>query len=50
MKGIAGIVYPDVFQKKNMIHPMLETMKHRSKNHEDVYEYKNIQLGVSGGI
>lgn len=49
MEGIAGIVYPDVFQMNNLIQPMLATMQHRSKDASDIYTFKQIQIGVCGG-
>jgi asparagine synthase (glutamine-hydrolysing) len=50
MKGIAGVVYPDVFQVKDMIQPMLATLRHRrQQDGNDVHIYKNIQIGVTGG-
>lgn len=48
MEGIAGIVYPDVFQMNDMIHPMLLMMKHRGKEPFDVHTHKNIQIGICG--
>ena len=49
MEAIAGIVYPDVFQMNDLIHPMLSTMKHRGKEPYDIHTYKNIQIGICGG-
>lgn len=50
MKGIAGVIYPDVFQMNDMVQPMLDTLKHRSSNEAtDVHIYKNIQIGICGG-
>lgn len=49
MEAIAGIVYPDVFQMNDLIHPMLSTMKHRGcKEPFDIHTYKNIQIGTCG--
>lgn len=48
MDGIAGIVYPDIFQMEDLIHPMLMTIQHRGKNGSDVATYKNIQVGIIG--
>lgn len=50
MKGIAGIVYPDVFQMNDRVPAMLSTLKHRGEEPViDLHVYKNIQLGVIGG-
>jgi asparagine synthase (glutamine-hydrolysing) len=47
MNGIAGIVYPDVFQFGDFIVPMLNTMNHRGGNGtHDTYTHKNIQIGI----
>lgn len=48
MQGIAGIIYPDLFQIQSLIHPMLATLIHRGKNESDIYTYKNIQIGIQG--
>lgn len=49
MQGLAGIVYPDVFQTEQLIHPMLDTIAYRGESGSDVYNFKNIQLGTCGG-
>ncbi|NGX42195.1 MAG: Asparagine synthetase [glutamine-hydrolyzing] 1 [Chlamydiae bacterium] len=49
MDGIAGIVYPDVFQMNNLVDPMLKTLKHRGKGEPEIYTYKNIQIGLCSG-
>lgn len=48
MCGIAGILYPDVFQVNNLVSPMLDTLEHRGKNPRDLYTYHNLQLGICG--
>lgn len=48
MSGIAGILYPDVFQVNNLVSPMLDTLAHRGKNPRDLYTYHNVQLGICG--
>lgn len=54
MSGIAGIIYPDLFHIHLFMDSMLETLAHRGPAHleevkRDVYTYKNIRLGISGG-
>lgn len=50
MEGIVGVVYPNVFQMKDMVQPMLDTLKHRCSNgRSDIHTYKNIQIGRCGG-
>ncbi len=48
-KGIAGAVYPDVFQVKPLIHPMLEALAYRNPKGSDLYSFKNVQIGMRGG-
>lgn len=48
MQGFAGIIYPDVFQTKQLIHPMLEALSYRGKGENEHYTYKNIQIGICG--
>ncbi|MCE5318257.1 MAG: asparagine synthetase B [Parachlamydia sp.] len=48
MQGFAGIIYPDVFQSKPLIHPMLEALSYRGKGEKEHYTYKNIQIGICG--
>lgn len=48
MQGFAGIIYPDVFQTKQLIHPMLEALSYRGKGEKEHYTYKNIQIGICG--
>ncbi len=48
MSGIAGMLYPDVFQINHLVSPMLETLDHRGKGIRDVYTYRNVQLGCCG--
>lgn len=48
MEGIAGIVYPDVFQMNERLNPMLRILKHRGKDVIDTYTYKNIEVGICG--
>jgi asparagine synthase (glutamine-hydrolysing) len=50
MEGLAGIVYPDVFQVSHLIHPMLDTLGHRGKAEREIYTYKNMQIGVCGNL
>lgn len=49
MQGLAGIVYPDVFQTEQLILPMLDVIAYRGKSGTDTYNFKNIQLGTCGG-
>lgn len=48
MEGIAGIVYPDVFQINYLLNPMLNIMQHRGGAAQDSNLHKNIQIGVNG--
>jgi asparagine synthase (glutamine-hydrolysing) len=48
MCGIAGIVYPDVFQLTNLIIPMLDTLRHQKSVVRDSHTYKYFQLGSCG--
>src|SRR6188472_3462320 len=49
MSGIAGIIYPDVFQGSYLITPMLDVMAHRGTHQErDVATTNHLQLGVIG--
>ena len=48
MGGIAGIIYPDVFQMNPLLDRMLDSLKHRNSNIKDTIVYKNIHLGVCG--
>ncbi len=49
MEGIAGIVYPDVFQTEQLIQPMLDTMSHRGGINNETFTFKNFQIGITGG-
>ncbi len=46
MGGIAGIIYPDVFQMNDIIRPMIAIMKHKDRENLDVFSHKNIQIGT----
>ncbi len=48
MDGIAGIVFPDVFQATDLITPMLNTMAHRGHSIQDRCAIKSVQLGSCG--
>ncbi|MFA6915220.1 MAG: asparagine synthase-related protein [Parachlamydiales bacterium] len=48
MSGIAGVLYPDVFQVNNLVSPMLDTLGHRGKSPRDLYTFRNVQLGICG--
>lgn len=48
MDGVAGIVYPDIFQVNKLIVNMLDTLCHRGGEQADTHTYKNIQIGSSG--
>ncbi|ADI38296.1 putative asparagine synthase [Waddlia chondrophila 2032/99] len=48
MSGIAGIVYPDLFQMNDLIKPMVKTLKHRCLEEPAIHTYKNIQIGGCG--
>ncbi|MEC7840124.1 MAG: asparagine synthase (glutamine-hydrolyzing) [Chlamydiota bacterium] len=47
MKGIAGIVYPDVYQVDHLIFPMLDVIQDNPNTQRDVHSFNNIQIGVS---
>jgi asparagine synthase (glutamine-hydrolysing) len=49
MSGIAGIIYTEKFQVRNLLSPMLDTMAHRGKNERQELTYKNFQVGICGG-
>lgn len=49
MSGIAGIIYPDIFQMNDLIEPMLDSIRHRGKSGEQSHTFKNIQIGICGG-
>lgn len=46
MKGIAGIVYPDVFQVDHLIFPMLDVLQSGNDTDRDIHTYNNIQIGT----
>ncbi|CCB86221.1 putative uncharacterized protein [Parachlamydia acanthamoebae UV-7] len=48
MEGIAGIVYPDIFQMNNLSIPLLNALKMRGGNVSDSYTFRNIELGCVG--
>lgn len=48
MEGIAGVVYPDVFQISHLILPMLNSLEHRGGLVQDSHTYKNMQIGICG--
>lgn len=48
MEGIAGVVYPNVFQINNLINPLLNTLKYRGGPTGDSYSYRNIEIGCVG--
>ncbi len=55
MTGIAGVIYPDVFHIHKFMDPILDSMSHRSpgmlgKGLRDVYSFKNVSIGISGGV
>lgn len=49
MEGIAGVIYPDVYQVNHHLEAMLDTMRHRGQDIRDTYSFKNIQIGLCGG-
>lgn len=49
MEGIAGVVYPDIFQMGELIRPMFDSMEHRCGGSYEVHSFKNIQFGTCGG-
>ena len=49
MEGLAGIVFPDVFQIDRQLNPMLEIMKQSEGDETDTFFYKNFHLGITGG-
>ena len=48
MDGIAGIVYPDVFQMNDLILPMIDALKYRCNQDPIVHTHKNIQISACG--
>lgn len=48
MSGIAGIIYPDVFQLNHLLEPMLKALSHRGSGVRDTLIYKNVHLGSCG--
>lgn len=50
MNGIAGIVYPDLFQMNDLIQPMLQSLNHRCSEVPVVHTHKNIQIGGCGSL
>lgn len=48
MGGIAGIVYPDVFQVSQQLLPMLDTLAFRGPSIKDEHSFRHIQVGVCG--
>ncbi|MFT4553080.1 MAG: asparagine synthase (glutamine-hydrolyzing) [Chlamydiales bacterium] len=49
MPGIAGIIYPSIFQIDNLVDVMLNTLEHRGSSVKDTYRHKNLELGICGG-
>lgn len=49
MPGIAGIVYPSIFQIDNLVDVMLNTLEHRGSSVKDTYHHKNLEFGICGG-
>lgn len=49
MEGIAGIVYPDVFQVDQQLNPMLDVLQRRAENAGDSFYHKNYHIGITGG-
>ena len=48
MPAIAGIVYPELFEVGQLLHPMLNIMRHRGANPLGSYVYHQLQLGCTG--
>jgi|688.fasta_scaffold60262_4 asparagine synthase (glutamine-hydrolysing) len=48
MKGFAGIFYPDIFQIRYRLNPMLEIMHPLESQIHDSALHKNFQLGMAG--
>lgn len=48
MPGIAGIVYPDIFQVNHTLDLMLQSLSHRGEHSWETFTYKNIQFGCRG--
>lgn len=44
----AGIIYPDVFQKSDLIPPMLDTLKMGLIGVRDIVSHRNVQFGSVG--
>ncbi len=48
MAGIAGVVYPDIFQTRRLVETMLGIVEHRGHNRQDIQRFKNIEIGICG--
>ena len=48
MTGIAGIIYPHLFQASELLTPMLKLLEHRGNEISDRFAFKNLQLGSTG--
>jgi asparagine synthase (glutamine-hydrolysing) len=50
MGGIAGIIYPDVFQLSQLLTPMLDTLAYRGSNSREEHTFRHTQVGVCGSL
>lgn len=48
MEGLAGVVYPEVFQVNHHVDTMLNALRHRKSEPRDIFSYKNLQIGITG--
>lgn len=46
--GLAGIIYPDIFQVDHHISLMLNCLEHRGNHFQQNHFFKNVQMGVCG--
>ncbi|SCA62989.1 Uncharacterized protein SCG7109_AG_00250 [Chlamydiales bacterium SCGC AG-110-M15] len=49
MAGLAGVVYPDIFQTGSLLKGMLKLLEHRSPDSPQHHHYKNVEMGIRGG-
>lgn len=48
MAAITGVIYPDIFQMKDILESMMHALSHRGADSWDTCVYKNIKLGCRG--
>ncbi len=49
MAGIAGIVYPDLFQMSHLVDTMLNLLEPRGPEDKNSHSYKSVEMGICGG-